>query len=201
MKIYLVRHGQKENLIGDPSLSEIGIKQAEMTGEFLKNKNISQIFASPLKRTQMTAGIISKKINLDFKTDSRLKERMNWGDKPDQKFEDFIIEWEKSDKDRNYKPTPGDSSIETGNRIKAVLDEIEEAELENNILVVTHGGAIGDFLLNNFSEARLPIVENYSNRVNYVEILECSVTVLNKNNNLYKLEKVGNISHLEEILI
>ncbi|MCA9385958.1 histidine phosphatase family protein [Candidatus Dojkabacteria bacterium] len=71
-KIYVVRHGQTEwNVEGrmqgwlDSSLTEVGRQQAENAGVFLKDKNIDQIFASPLGRTQQTAKIIQAAINPD----------------------------------------------------------------------------------------------------------------------------------------
>lgn len=51
---YLLRHGDKEFLPSDPSLNPTGIKQAEITAKYLQNKNITAIYASPLKRAQQT---------------------------------------------------------------------------------------------------------------------------------------------------
>ena len=193
MKIYLVRHGEKENFIGDPALTELGIKQARLTGEYFKSINIGHIFASPLKRTQMTASIIGKHLNLDFKIDDRLRERMNWGDRINQSFDDFLKEWNKGDLDRDYKPNNGDSSRETGNRFKKFLDEFD---IKENILVVTHGGTIGDFLRNNFEEKKLPMIT--TNNRYYVKITECSITTLNKNKDIYELLEVAKIEHLNK---
>lgn len=84
MKIYLVRHGQTANnlldqahvLGGDDPLNQTGITQAELAGELLASLDpqIEMIIASPLQRARQTAGILSKKLNLDQKIDSNLRE-------------------------------------------------------------------------------------------------------------------------------
>lgn len=119
---------------------------------------------------------------------------MNWGDNINQSFEDFLKEWNKGDLNRDYKPNSGNSSRETGNRLKGFLDEFEK---DKNILVVTHGGTIGDFLKNYFEEQKLPMI--ISDNKYYVKISECSITILNKNKNVYEFESVGKIDHLSQI--
>ncbi len=67
--IYLIRHGEiinPENTIYSRlpgfHLSERGEKQIENTAEFLLNKNIDEIYASPLERAKESAEIIRKKL-------------------------------------------------------------------------------------------------------------------------------------------
>ena len=72
-RIYLVRHGQdKDNLLGilnghrDASLTQTGISQANNLSKKIKKLNIQfdKVYTSPLKRTQQTAKIITKKLSL-----------------------------------------------------------------------------------------------------------------------------------------
>lgn len=173
---YLLRHGDKEFMPGDSPLSSKGIKQAETTAKSLKDKNIAVIFSSQLKRAQETAQIISRVLNLPMCVDERLKERMNWGDKKGQSFEEFNVEWRKTDKDRNYKPTPGNSSFKTGHNLKLFLDEMSKKHNNQTVIVITHGGAIGDFLRNVFKEEDLPFAVNKETNARYIKILGCSIT-------------------------
>jgi len=60
--IYLVRHGQtawnKEEIFRgktDVPLDEVGLKQAELTGEYFKRMEIHGIYSSPLSRAWQTA--------------------------------------------------------------------------------------------------------------------------------------------------
>lgn len=66
MKIYIARHGQTEwnklnKICGltDVDLTALGREQAGKLAEDLKDKNISVIISSPLKRAMDTAGYVS----------------------------------------------------------------------------------------------------------------------------------------------
>lgn len=195
---YLLRHGVKETVQGDPPLSELGVKQAEVTAKFLKDFSIKAIYASPLHRTFQTAQVCANVLGLQIVTDDRLKERMNWGDKDGETFEEFLEEWEKASRDRHYKPAHGNSSFDTGERFTDFLLEVGKKSLGKEILVVTHGGAIGDFLLNTFTDLTLT---SSSKGATYVKILECSITTVNLENKNFTLKDVGSVNHLSEPLI
>src|SRR5258706_5280692 len=197
-KFYLIRHGVKEAVMGDPPLSQLGVKQAEFSAKFLKEFNVSSIYSSPLLRTHETAQIVGKELGLEITTDERLIERMNWGSKPDESFEDFLKEWEKASMDRNYQPPHGDSAFNTGERLKDFLLQLGQKNKDKEVLVVTHGGTIGDFLINNFTN--LNLVSSLSGAT-YVELLECSITTLDLEENKFILKEVGSITHLSEPLI
>lgn len=193
---YLIRHGQKEGGSGDPSLDKNGQMRTRHTAKFLKNKQISQIFASPFKRAIETADIIAKELGLDMEVDDRLRERMNWGDKEGENYKEFWREWQKTDLDRDYQPSHGYSSRECGRRLKSFLEDVSKNFNNNTILVVTHGGTIGDLLRNVFLEKNLPLITNETSKAMYILIPECSVTILKKNKD-FTVEKIGDISHLK----
>ena len=76
--IYLVRHGVVDNpkniLTGRLpgfKLSDEGVNQIEKTAGFLKNKGVTHIYTSPLLRTQQTARIIKRILNLSSISFSR----------------------------------------------------------------------------------------------------------------------------------
>ena len=69
--IYLVRHGQtawnKEEIFRgrtDVPLDEIGLKQAELAGQYFKGMEIHAIFSSPLSRAWQTAEKVAEFHNL-----------------------------------------------------------------------------------------------------------------------------------------
>lgn len=191
---YLVRHGVRLNRLEDTELSDIGKKQTELTAEYLSDKGIYAIFASPLKRAQQTASIISQRLNLKVVSDNRLKERLIYGDILGISFEEFLKEWDKTSVDREYRPPVGDSARMSGYRIKSLIEEIDA--VNKTFLIVTHGGIIGDFLRNMFPENMLPFQTNPSSSIRYVEILECPITIVEKNENEYLLKGVNNTGHL-----
>jgi broad specificity phosphatase PhoE len=194
LTFYLVRHGTKESLPFDPPLTELGIKQAELTAKHLKNISFKKIIVSHKLRTQQTAGIIAKHLSLPIFTDSRLRERLEW--EYGKTFNEFWSEWQKTDIDRNYKPEVGESSNNKGKSMKQVLGELSEEHKDGNVLIVAHGGSIADLLRNLFEQEDLPHVVNPKSGAKYMDIRECSVTIIQKFDDEYKLLKLGDISHL-----
>ena len=192
---YLMRHGTRESREENTSLSDVGIEQVERTAEYLKTKIVKVIYTSPLKRTQLTAEIIARRLKLRVITDDRLKERLNWGDRKGESFDDFQKEWIQTERDRQYRPPLGDSSYDTGNRMKAALDEIAETK-NDSVIIVSHGGAIGDFLRNVFHENKLQFVSDPVTKTKYINVLECSLTTVQKDKNTYRLKKFNDIGHL-----
>lgn len=193
---YLIRHGQKENNLGDTPLTPVGVKQAEQTAEYFKNKNLAAIFASPTKRTVQTASIVGNGVGLNIKIDERLIERMNWDDNLKETWEEFMDEWVKTDIDRDYISNRGYSARQIGEKIEAVIREIDKKFENSNILVVAHGGIIGDLLRNNFEEKELPLLNHKLSEGKYIDILECSITIVKLDNDNFVLDGVGDVSHL-----
>lgn len=198
---YLVRHGQKQDLIGNPPLTDFGRNQAEITGNFFIDKNIDHIFASPLIRTTQTATIISEKIKLPIEFDPRIKERFNWGDIPNQNFEEFLDLWIQSTNDRNLKFDNCRSSFQAGLDFETFLHELTQKYSDKNFLIVTHGGIIIDLLRNLFSLDYLEKIPSLNPIVVDGEIKEviheCSITLLTENNGKYESKYVNNFDHLE----
>ncbi|WP_030160419.1 MULTISPECIES: histidine phosphatase family protein [unclassified Glycomyces] len=53
--VYVVQHGEKRRLPGDPGLTGRGREQAERAGVWLRDKGLRAVFASPLLRARETA--------------------------------------------------------------------------------------------------------------------------------------------------
>lgn len=189
---YLIRHGDKLTFSGDPGISDLGVKQAQLTGKYFIAKGIFQIISSPQKRALETAKNIAEHLGLDIKIDNRLRERMNWGDKKGQSFEEFKKSWDKTTKERNFKPEFGDSSIETGNRLKQVIDELDNKYQNQNFIISTHGGTIADFLRNIFLDTYLKSLKPGFPKT---DIQECSITHIIKDKD-YILKEFDSTAHL-----
>ena len=80
--VLFLRHGQAKNNVerilagrtkGFP-LTDLGVKQAEQIGNFLKSFNISKIYCSPIERAEHTAKIVAEKVGLGCTVDERLTE-------------------------------------------------------------------------------------------------------------------------------
>jgi len=195
MNIYLVRHGEKEQNPKNPSLTSNGKIQAQKTANFFSNSKIDKIISSPLLRAKQTAQIISESLNLKIKIDNKLLERANWDGNIN--FNNFLSEWIKASKNRNLKSDTGDSSIYTGKRIEKTISTYSNNK-NQDIILVSHGGTITDFLRNIYSDNYLIKIyfKNIENLYN-CKIPECSITHLVLKNSKYKLEKICYTEHIE----
>lgn len=192
--IYLVRHGDKVKTPVDPPLSDLGNKQAQLTGKFLKSFPITRIFTSPILRAKQTAKHIADQLNIESETDELLRERSNWGDTPGQSFEEFLAVWEKATKERDWQPPAGDSSRRAGQRLEEIISKIAKGGNEH-VVLVTHGGIITDFLRNSFT---IEEINQHIDDFDSINIMECSITILEVDPKVsLKLIKLANTDHLE----
>ncbi len=194
MRFHFIRHGKRDRKIGDPSLTSKGREEAELLARKLESNGIARIFSSPLARTRETTEIIATILNLEVSEDSRLRERMNWGDIEGQSFDEFMAQWERCSRERDYRPRVGDSSIETGRRIEAFVSDCYLSH-PDTVIGVTHGGVLADFLLNVFSSEELSrISPKFCNDPYSGEVMrECSITTIAYDGNQYRLDAVGAI--------
>jgi len=193
MLVYLIRHGQKEPTPGNPALTEMGRKQATASGIYLAKQNLSKVIASPLKRTQQTAKLICKQLQLPFSTDERLTERANWT--ADTPIDVFIEYWHHSSRDRDWSSSIGSSSRATGDKVDEIISECKQAGIDS-LLLVTHGGTITDFLRNHFSDEKL-ITDFFKTEHQLIEtaIPECAITQVEFDGATFELQKIASTNH------
>ncbi|MDQ3008964.1 MAG: histidine phosphatase family protein [bacterium] len=193
---YLVRHGQKKSGVLDPDLTPTGQSQAQKTANYLTCFPISSVIASPKKRTQQTAAFIGATLSVPVVTDEALLERMELIDFEAVSMADFFTEWRTATHDRTYQPRWGSSSYNTGERIKKVIELIDDATPDAHVAVVTHGGAIADFLRSVVSEdAVASLIHTFSEGTDY-RVDECSVTRVALTETGYKLVELHCTTHL-----
>jgi len=174
--ICLVRHGVKERAIGDVPLSKEGIEQARLTATFFGSKPIKHVYASPLKRATETASFIGSRVGLPVIVDNRLRERANWGDLPGQTFEEFVAMWDKCSQNRQFVPSVGDSAQQAGERLELFVRDVSRVNSTDEVVAVTHGGLITDFLMNVISLNELRQWHPKFEEVYTQIVSECSVT-------------------------
>ncbi len=146
---YLMRHGQtlfnlRRKIQGacDSPLTELGIKQAKVAGEYFKDINIDHAYSSTSERSSDTLEIIIGD-SIPYKRLKGLKE-MNFGTfegesedlnpKSPKGYETFFVEY------------GGESADEVRDRMVKTCTEIMEKEDHEVVLAVSHGGACYHFL-------------------------------------------------------
>ena len=152
---YIMRHGEALSNVRDivscwpeifnNPLTTKGKKDIKVSAEKLKDKNISLIFHSPLKRTRMSAEIAGKILKVKIKPDKRLREvqfGMYNGHHLKGMWESF-----KNEEERIYRGVEGGGETykEILDRMVDFLREVDETYSGRNILIISHEGPL--FLL------------------------------------------------------
>jgi len=150
--VYLVQHGEKERLPGDPGLTAVGRQQATRTGRWLRGRGVQTLCTSPLRRARETAACIASVTGLTAQPDARLRERLNWdGSMP---VEAFLALWDRMSQDRDFAPGKEESSRQAGARLQAFL--AGPPGTPGPVAAVTHGGITTDLLRNLLGDDALP---------------------------------------------
>lgn len=140
--LYLMRHGQtlfnvRRKVQGscDSPLTELGIKQAKIAGQYFKNNNISfdHAYCSTSECASDTLELVT---NMEYKRLKGLKE-WNFGVfegesedlNPKLPYKDFFVQY------------GGEDEMEIRQRVADTLLELMKKEENNIILAVSHGAA------------------------------------------------------------
>jgi len=153
MKLIICRHGQtdynaQKRLQGhlETELNEIGLSQAMLVSEHLKDLEFDHAFASPQKRCKATANEIMK-----YHSDNKLVFRdelkeidvgIYTGMTPKEIDKKFPGRWsERVDNKYDFKHKNGESYKEVDeNRVQPLLKEFREKYSSRTILLITHQG-------------------------------------------------------------
>jgi broad specificity phosphatase PhoE len=139
MRLILVRHGETEwnrlrriQGISDQELNETGRKQAEALAQALKNKNVTAIYASPLKRAQDTAYAIGRQHGIEIVTLFGLRE-MDAGEVDGLTYKemaeqhgDFLEKWMRDCS--SVRPPGGCTLPELQDQVWGAIEEIIERQ-------------------------------------------------------------------------
>jgi Histidine phosphatase superfamily (branch 1) len=102
---YVVQHGEKEPVPGDPGLTPAGRRQASRTGRWLHGRRVHAVYTSPVRRARETADRIASVTGLAVQPDVRLAERLNWdGCQP---YQAFLTLWAHRQRPRVHTPRWG----------------------------------------------------------------------------------------------
>jgi broad specificity phosphatase PhoE len=154
--LYLVRHAESTGGPGDACLAPSGVEQAHAVGQRLAARPIDHVFSSPLCRALETARIVAARVGApDVVVDDRLTERANWGEVPGQAWDEFVVHWERGNAERDFVVPGGRSSRAAGAQFAACVDDVHRQWPDGEVVLVSHGGVIVDYLLHHFDEPKL----------------------------------------------
>jgi len=151
IKIYIARHGETTwNAEGkiqgrsDPDLSPKGYTQSLRLLEKLKERPISAIYTSTLKRSILTAGPIARHLGLPVQKRSELDE-IAFGIFEGVKFAEvegkLRQEWERFKENRLTYHIPGaENYTDVAERVRPLKEKILREHPEQEVLIVAHRG-------------------------------------------------------------
>jgi broad specificity phosphatase PhoE len=150
-RLLLVRHGESEGNVSriftttplTLPLTPLGREQArEAAGVIRKIAQACIVIASPYVRAHDTGQIIAKELNLPFEIRAGLHERETgeFGGRPYE----AILEADGYDPARPWVwiPPGGESYEHVRDRVGPILDEIAARYLDEDVVVVSHGGVM-----------------------------------------------------------
>jgi broad specificity phosphatase PhoE len=152
-RLYLVRHGENPaNLtkefsykLVDYPLTSKGVLQAQQTADYFVNKNIHEIYTSPLQRAAQTAAIIAARLSLKVTTLENFRE-INVGQLEGQPptaavwalHNQILADWLNGQPDTTF--PDGENYAMLWRRLQDGLEQIARHNHNRNIIIVGHGG-------------------------------------------------------------
>ena len=204
MEIYFVRHGQtiwnvekRFQGLSDSPLTELGITQAKLLGEKLKDIKFDKFYSTSLKRANDTANYIKGNRKQEVEIFDDFVE-ISMGDMEGIKQEDFKKLYPEQVKNfffnqLEYDPSSfgGESFLEVRERVIRGLNKfIELNKNYEKVLVVSHGATLKTLLhyisgkdISTLSDEAIPKNTSY--------------TIVKYENGKFKIIDFSNVSHLE----
>ena len=207
MEIYFVRHGQtiwnvekRFQGLSDSPLTELGITQAKLLGEKLKDIKFDKFYSTSLKRAYDTANYIKGNREQKVEIFDDFVE-ISMGDMEGIKQEDFKKLYPEQVKNfffnqLEYNPSSfgGESFLEVRERVIRGLNKfIELNKNYERVLVVSHGATLKT-LLHYISGKDISTLSNEAIPKN------TSYTIVKYENGKFEIIDFSNTSHLEEKL-
>ena len=153
-RLWLVRHGRIEaNVSGhwhgstDSPLDAVGRQQVEAVGRWFAGSGlkIEAIYSSPLQRTRHTAEAIGRALELDIKAHEDLRE-YGIGTLEGTPYPELMIPggfMEQMRNDPHWSPQDGESLNGVVDRMRSATRAIADAHPSREVVVVSHGAAMG----------------------------------------------------------
>lgn len=153
-RIIFVRHGKTDFPLDriycdgeeDPRLNEEGLTQARQVAGLLAGSEVSAIYASPARRTMMTAAEIAAGASLTVQSLADLQERRFgvweglYFDEIEKRYPAEYLEWKRNKS--GYAPPGGETIQDVARRMQECLDGIIARHKDQTVVIVSHVGPI-----------------------------------------------------------
>lgn len=154
LTLYFLRHGQtassRDNVFCgsglDPELTPAGLEMAQAFASAYRSSSWSAVYASPLRRTVMTAQPICAAAGATMVLRDELKEigYGNWEgltvEAVNREYHDDYLRWVADP--AWFPPTGGERAVAIAQRGLHVIEEIKQQFTDGNVLIVSHKATI-----------------------------------------------------------
>jgi probable phosphoglycerate mutase len=160
-ELVLVRHGESEPLVegtafplvdghGDPALAPEGRVQADRVGARLADEPIAAIYVTTLRRTVETAAPLAARLGLTPIVEPDLRE-VHLGDWEGELFRQKVADGDpvvlRMAEEQRWDVIPGAEAADAfAARVRRGIGRIAAAHPDQRVVVVAHGGTIGEAL-------------------------------------------------------
>ncbi|UFU01232.1 histidine phosphatase family protein [Radiobacillus kanasensis] len=143
-RLILIRHCNAEGQHKDSPLTYDGIHQARHLATFLQEAgfSIDRILSSPYLRAIESIKPYAEQQMTSIEIDDRLKERIL----SEEPIDDWLDVLEQSFDNQDFRLPGGESSNDARERVRQLLDELQQDEEHSDIAVVTHGNLLAILL-------------------------------------------------------
>ncbi len=161
MELVLVRHGESVAAVegedfpliegqGDPPLSPLGYRQADAVARRLADTPIDAIYVSTLQRTAQTAAPLAAAVGLAPRVVADLRE-VHLGAWEGGRYRQKVAEGDptavRAVREERWDAIPGaEPAAAFAARVATAVGQIARAHPDGRVVVVTHGGVIGQVL-------------------------------------------------------
>ena len=160
-EIFLVRHGESAPVRdgvpvpmlegkSDPELDPVGVEQAARVAERLRGTPIDAIYVTPLQRTHQTAAPLAERLGLKPAVEPELIE-VSLGEWEGGLFRQRVREMHpiavRMLEEQRWDVIPGaEPGEQFAARVREAIERIHAAHPDQTVVVVSHGGTIGQVL-------------------------------------------------------
>jgi broad specificity phosphatase PhoE len=223
MILYLIRHGQSVNnaryaagddsRIPDAPLTDIGKIQAEHTAIWLKDKGITVLYSSPMRRALQTAQVIGDALELPTSVWVDLHELFGvmqvepggkWVGLPGMSREEMAQDFPKAIipeqvTSEGWRFGELESLEQAYDRAKRIVSQIEAlyAHTDERVVVVSHGG-FGSYIMDAF--LKLPFCD-YTDFIRVFGFYNASITMLEITPKMLRVCFLDYTAHLPKEMI
>jgi probable phosphoglycerate mutase len=191
-EILLVRHGESQpvdperpfELVdghGDPPLDPVGVDQAERLAARLAGEDIAAIYVTTLRRTAETATPLATRLGITPSVEPELREV-------------YLGEWEggllrvkaaqndpafvRAVEEGSWAPIPGAEPADAfRDRVLAGIAKVADAHSDELVVVVTHGGVIGQVLASATGARGFAFIGADNASISHIVVEEDRITV------------------------